>query len=61
MPLRRDKNKIKEILKIIKSKNVKFLKLWFVDILGAVKSITVSHREFEHAISEGMGFDGSSI
>lgn len=61
MELKRDKVKIKQILKTLKSKNVEFLKLWFVDILGGVKSITVSHGEFEHALTEGMGFDGSSV
>jgi len=50
-----------DVLKIVKEKNVRFIKLWFVDILGAVKSFTITRKELEGAFKEGMGFDGSSI
>jgi len=50
-----------DVLKIVKEKNVRFIKLWFVDILGVVKSFTITRKELEGAFSEGMGFDGSSI
>ncbi len=50
-----------DVLKIVKDKRVKFIKIWFVDILGQIKSFTISDRELEGAFSEGMGFDGSSI
>jgi len=53
--------KIQEILQAAKENNIQFIKLWFVDILGHLKSLTLSHKEFEHALTEGMGFDGSSI
>ncbi len=53
--------KIDDILKIAKENNIQFIKLWFVDILGNLKSLTLSHKEFKHALEEGMGFDGSSI
>ena len=56
-----EKEKIKEILAQTKQNNIEIMKLWFVDILGNLKSISVSHREFEHALEEGMGLDGSSI
>lgn len=56
-----EKKKIKEILAITKKNNIQFIKLWFVDILGNLKSLALSHREFEHALNEGMGFDGSSV
>lgn len=56
-----EKAKIKEILVKIKEHNTQVMKLWFVDILGNLKSISVSSGEFEHALDEGMGFDGSSI
>ncbi|MCX5783332.1 MAG: glutamine synthetase family protein, partial [Elusimicrobia bacterium] len=59
--MRRDKNKIKEILKAVKKENIQFVKLWFVDILGGLKSLSISSRELEHAMAEGMGFDGSSV
>ena len=56
-----EKEKIKEILKLTEQNNIQILKLWFVDILGKLKSISVSYREFEYAMTEGMGLDGSSI
>ena len=53
--------KIEEVLKTIKEQDVKFIKLWFTDILGQVKSFTITDGELEAALSNGMGFDGSSI
>ena len=50
-----------EVLKIVRDKNVKFIKFWFVDILGQLKSFTITDSELEDAFTEGMGFDGSSI
>lgn len=54
-------NRIKEILKIVKAKDIMFIRLWFVDILGQLKSFSISQRELEHALKDGMGFDGSSV
>lgn len=53
--------KIKDILKLTEENNIQIIKLWFVDILGKLKSISVSYREFEYAMTEGMGLDGSSV
>ena len=50
-----------DVLKIVKDRNIKFIKLWFLDILGQLKSVTITDRELERASDEGMGFDGSSI
>ncbi|MFH1613190.1 MAG: type I glutamate--ammonia ligase [bacterium] len=50
-----------DVLKEVKEKNIKFIKLWFVDILGQLKSFSLIDRELEKAFEEGMGFDGSSI
>jgi len=49
------------VLKQVKEKNVKFVRLWFTDVLGVLKSFAISPRELELAFEEGMGFDGSSI
>ncbi len=49
------------VLKIVKEQNVKFIRLWFTDILGMLKSFTITVEELEEAFNEGMGFDGSSI
>ncbi len=49
------------VLKVAKEKNVKFIRLWFTDILGLLKSFAITVEELEKALYEGMGFDGSSI
>jgi len=49
------------VLKTVKDKGVRFIKIWFVDILGQLKSFAITDRELEGAFREGMGFDGSSI
>ena len=49
------------ILKKAKEQDVKFIKLWFTDILGMLKSFDITVEELEGALEEGMGFDGSSI
>jgi len=50
-----------DILKLVKEKDVKFIRLWFTDLLGQVKSFSITDKELENALSNGMGFDGSSI
>jgi len=49
------------VLKMAKERDVKFIKLWFTDILGMLKSFSITVEELEGALEEGMGFDGSSI
>ena len=49
------------VLKAVKDQNVKFIRLWFTDILGFLKSVSITAAELEDALDEGMGFDGSSI
>ncbi|MBN1930452.1 MAG: glutamine synthetase [Desulfobacterales bacterium] len=49
------------VLNQIKEQNVKFIRLWFTDVLGFLKSFTILPEELETAFEEGMGFDGSSI
>jgi len=51
----------KDILKVVKERNVKFIRLWFTDVLGFLKGFAISPSELEGALEEGMGFDGSSI
>ncbi|PKN00648.1 MAG: glutamine synthetase [Elusimicrobia bacterium HGW-Elusimicrobia-2] len=55
------KTTAEDVLKIVKEKNVRFIKIWFVDVLGAVKSFTITANELPKAFADGMGFDGSSI
>ncbi len=49
------------VLKMAKEHDVKFLRMWFTDILGIHKSFAITVEELEGALEEGMGFDGSSI
>jgi len=50
-----------DILKLVKENDVKFIRLWFTDVLGQVKSFAITDVELEGALENGMGFDGSSI
>ena len=50
-----------DILKLVKDKDVKFIRLWFTDVLGQVKSFAITDNELKGALERGMGFDGSSI
>jgi len=55
-----DKEK-ENVLKMAKENDVKFIRLWFTDILGILKGFAITIDELEGALEEGMGFDGSSI
>jgi glutamine synthetase len=62
MKASRSKAEAKEyILKTAREHDVKFIWLWFTDILGILKSFAITVEELEGAMEEGMGFDGSSI
>jgi glutamine synthetase len=50
-----------EILGQVETDGVEFIRFWFTDILGQLKSFAVGKDELEAALEEGMGFDGSSI
>lgn len=49
------------VLRAVEDRNVKFVRLWFTDVLGSLKSVAISPAELEGAFSEGIGFDGSAI
>jgi glutamine synthetase len=49
------------VLKMAKEHDVRFVWLWFTDILGFLKSLSIGIAELETSLEEGMGFDGSSI
>jgi glutamine synthetase len=57
-----DREESKEyVLRMAKEHDVKFIRMWFTDILGILKSFAITVEELEGALEEGMGFDGSSI
>ena len=56
----RPKNK-QEVMKLVKSQKVRYIRLWFTDVLGFLKGFTITVDELPRAMGDGMGFDGSSI
>ena len=50
-----------DVLRIVKEKDISFIQYWFTDVLGVLKSFAITPSELEEGMSEGMGFDGSSI
>ncbi|OGC94917.1 MAG: type I glutamate--ammonia ligase [candidate division Zixibacteria bacterium RBG_16_53_22] len=50
-----------EAMKIIDDKGIKYIRLWFTDVLGVLKGMTITRSEIEHIFTHGQGFDGSSI
>ncbi len=50
-----------EVLALIDENKVKYIRLWFTDILGQLKGMSITRGEIEHVLDEGQGFDGSSI
>ncbi|MGO1591821.1 MAG: type I glutamate--ammonia ligase [Ancrocorticia sp.] len=49
------------VLRTIEEKGVRFVRLWFTDVVGKLKSVAIAPAELEKAFEEGIGFDGSSI
>ncbi len=50
-----------DVAEIVKQSDVRFVRLWFTDVLGQLKSFSINAAELEDAFEGGMGFDGSSI
>jgi glutamine synthetase len=49
------------VLRTIEERDVRFVRLWFTDVVGSMKSVALAPAEVEGAFEEGLGFDGSSI
>ena len=49
------------VLRAIEERDIRFVRLWFTDVLGTLKSVAVAPAELEGAFAEGIGFDGSAI
>ncbi len=49
------------VLRALEERDVRFVRLWFTDVLGYLKSVSVAPAELEGAFDEGIGFDGSAI
>ena len=49
------------VLREVEQNDIKFIEIWFTDVLGYLKCFTITRGELDRAFSDGMGFDGSSI
>jgi glutamine synthetase len=49
------------VLRALEERDVRFVRLWFTDVLGYLKSVAIAPAELEGAFAEGIGFDGSAI
>jgi glutamine synthetase len=49
------------VLRTLEERDIRFVRLWFTDVLGFLKSVAVAPAELEPAFDEGIGFDGSAI
>src|SRR5881398_1215174 len=50
-----------DVKAIVEDRDIRFIRFWFTDILGQLKSFSINAAELEDAFEGGMGFDGSSI
>ena len=49
------------VLRVVEERDIRFIQLWFTDVLGVLKSVAIAPAELEGAFAEGVGFDGSTI
>ena len=49
------------VLRAVEERDIRFIRLWFTDVLGVLKSVAIAPAELEGAFAEGIGFDGSAI
>src|SRR6201995_480309 len=49
------------VLRTIEERDIRFVRLWFTDVLGFLKSVAIAPAELEGAFTEGIGFDGSAV
>src|SRR3954470_24564439 len=50
-----------DVQALVEERDIRFVRLWFTDILGQLKSFSIGRDQLAHAMRHGMGFDGSSI
>ncbi len=49
------------VLRTVEERGIRFVQLWFTDVLGTPKTFSITPAELENALDEGMTFDGSAI
>ena len=60
-PFKNEHNPNEFVLRTAQDRHVKFVRLWFTDILGMLKSTAITSEELDSALDEGVTFDGSAI
>ena len=55
------KEEIRNVLETVHKKDIRTIQLWFVDILGTLKCVSITQTELKGALEHGKGFDGSSV
>ena len=50
-----------DVMALVQERDIRFIRLWFTDILGQLKAFSINATELNDAFEGGMGFDGSSI
>src|SRR5689334_14295323 len=50
-----------DVKALVQERGIRFIRLWFTDILGSLKSFSINSEQLDDAFEGGMGFDGSSI
>src|SRR5580765_7453480 len=50
-----------DVKALVQERGIRFIRLWFTDILGQLKSFSINAEQLDDAFEGGMGFDGSSI
>src|SRR5947209_1573225 len=50
-----------DVRALVEERDIRFVRLWFTDVLGQLKSFSIGRDQLAHAMAHGMGFDGSSI
>ena len=51
----------RDVVKFCEERDIELIQLWFVDILGQLKAVTITSQELGTALEEGAGIDGSSV
>src|SRR5438128_6354412 len=50
-----------DVMALVQERDIRFIRLWFTDVLGQLKAFSINATELSDAFEGGMGFDGSSI
>lgn len=56
-----DDRNIDFVLRTVEKRGIRFVRLWFTDVLGKLKSFSIASEDLEEAFEEGVGFDGSAV